>query len=207
MKELRKFKDTEEGTFRYWAAHWKVYNSYAIKQGVWKFKYLFHDFEKPWLNLVMDYEKVRKYHREHSRHHLEYKGTKLYDYNAMIIDWEVSRFTKEDAPLDAIQRLNWLYTTSLIYTAEMTKSFINSICSIVKDFTVCIQLNEDNWESYISKLPAIKNEFSEDLKEMFINQYLFLIFENGKKVKIGWGDTPRGTLLVHQFLFKDLFLR
>jgi hypothetical protein len=203
MKEVKKFKETEKGTFSYWAAHWKAYNSYAIKQGVWKFKYLFHDFEKPWLNLVMNYEKVKKYHREHSRHHLEYKGTKPFDYDAMIIDWEVSRFTKEDAPLDAIQTLDRLYSTS----SKVTNSIINSICSVVKDFTVCRQLNEYNWEFYISKLPALKDNFNEDLKGMFINQYLFLIFENGKKVKIGWGDTPRGTLLTSQSLFNDLFLR
>lgn len=48
-----------------------------------------------------NYEKVQKYHREHSRHHLEYKGKRGIDWDAFIIDNECSRFTKEASPYDA----------------------------------------------------------------------------------------------------------
>ena len=48
-----------------------------------------------------DYKRVQKWHREHNRHHIDYKGKRGYDYDAMIIDWECSRFTKESAPWNA----------------------------------------------------------------------------------------------------------
>jgi hypothetical protein len=74
----------------------------ALNLGVWKFKYLFHDFEKPWLMLLWkDYPRVQKWHRTHNRHHLEYAGGKVYDFEAMVIDWECSRFTKSQSPLTA----------------------------------------------------------------------------------------------------------
>ncbi len=53
--------------------------------------------------LWKDYNRVQKYHRSHNRHHLEYTGGKEYDFEAMIIDWECSRFTKSAAQLNARQ--------------------------------------------------------------------------------------------------------
>jgi hypothetical protein len=44
---------------------------------------------------------VQKWHRTHNRHHLEYAGKKSYDFEAMVIDWECSRFTKISSPLTA----------------------------------------------------------------------------------------------------------
>lgn len=75
----------------------------ALNLGVWKFKYLFHDIEKPFLMILFggDYTKTRNWHKEHNRHHLRYKGRRGYDWEAMVIDWECSRFTKSEKPLAA----------------------------------------------------------------------------------------------------------
>lgn len=97
------FDKSERSTFKYWFAHWCAYQLTALNLKAWKFKYLFHDIEKPWLRILFrgDYSKVRKYHREHSRHHLQYKGKK--DYAAMVIDWECSRLTKDSSPYTAYE--------------------------------------------------------------------------------------------------------
>ena len=107
------FSKKERSTFPYWFAHWCAFNMTALNLRVWKFKYLFHDIEKPWLMLLWrDYKRVQKYHRTHNRHHLEYNGKRGYDYMAMIIDWECSRFTKKDAPMDAWQTLKTMMDES-----------------------------------------------------------------------------------------------
>ena len=89
----------------------------ALNLGAWKPKYLLHDIEKPWLKLFMSYDKVKAWHRTHRKHHLSYKGNNgkpLYvnydvldklDYQAMLIEWECSRYTKADAPKTALQEL------------------------------------------------------------------------------------------------------
>lgn len=98
------FTKEERSTFPYWFAHWCAFNMTALNLRCWKFKYLFHDIEKPWLMLLWkDYNRVQKYHRSHNRHHLKYNGSKEYDFEAMIIDWECSRFTKSAAQLNARQ--------------------------------------------------------------------------------------------------------
>lgn len=101
------FDKSERSTFKYWFAHWCSFQMTALNLKCWKFKYLFHDFEKPWLlywymwirrmSHEDAYKKVQYYHRTHSSHHLQYKGKKK-DYVAMMIDWECSRFTKTNSP-------------------------------------------------------------------------------------------------------------
>lgn len=93
------FTKEERSTFPYWFAHWCAFNMTALNLKAWKFKYLFHDIEKPWLKLFWPYEKVQKWHRTHNRHHIEYEGN--YDLEAMMIDWECSRYTKTAEPLNA----------------------------------------------------------------------------------------------------------
>jgi hypothetical protein len=95
----RGFGKSERSTFSYWFAHWCAYNMVALTLHAWKFKYLFHDIEKPWLRLFMEYEKVQKFHRTHNRHHPQYKGgVDRFDFEAMLIDWECSRYTKISSP-------------------------------------------------------------------------------------------------------------
>lgn len=49
------FNDNEKSSFPYWYAHWKAYNKVAREWGVWRFRYLFHDIEKPFMRLFMPY--------------------------------------------------------------------------------------------------------------------------------------------------------
>lgn len=94
------FEKKDRGGFKYTFAHWCAYQMTALNLGIWKIKYLFHDWEKPWLKLFWrDYKKVQKWHREHNAHHMEYK--KKWDAVAMLIDWECSRFTKTASPMTA----------------------------------------------------------------------------------------------------------
>lgn len=116
------FTKSERSTFSYWFAHWCSFQMTALNCKKWKFKYLFHDWEKPWLRLFLPYSKVQKLHRVYHKHHPEWLENKLeeminkhqgigsydvfkflnkFDYEAAIIDWECSRFTKESAQLNA----------------------------------------------------------------------------------------------------------
>ena len=205
MKEYKKYKESDKGTFSYWFAHWRAYNSYAIEQGVWKPKYLFHDAEKPWLRLVMNYEKAKNFHRSHNRHHLEYEGNKPFDYDAMILDWEVSRFTKEDATMNSIQTMDKVYERRTV-THTQFEHLSRSIRHILKNFTVCIKLREDDWKKYVEKIPALKEkENLEENKGLFLDKYMFLEFENGERVKTGWSDKVRGTELKSDEVFSTFF--
>ena len=98
------FTKEERSTFPYWFAHWCAFNMTALNLRCWKFKYLFHDIEKPWLMLFWkDYSRVQKFHRKHSSHHLTFDDGKMYDFEAMIIDWECSRYTKSAVSFNAKQ--------------------------------------------------------------------------------------------------------
>ena len=100
--EFKKFTKEQRSTFEYWFWHWLAFNYVAVELNAWKFKYLFHDIEKPWLKLFWgDYNKVQQWHRHNNRHHIEYSNTGCWDVEAMIIDWECSGLTKVDAKLNA----------------------------------------------------------------------------------------------------------
>ena len=118
------FSKEERSTFPYWFAHWCAFQMTALNCRAWKFKYLFHDIEKPWLRLFLPYSKVQELHRKYNRHHPEWLNNKLnkaddkafpnrisdeqikkylnkFDYEAAIIDWECCHFTKAEEPFDA----------------------------------------------------------------------------------------------------------
>lgn len=97
------FEKSERSTFKYWFAHWCAFQLTALNLRAWKFKYLFHDIEKPWLRILFkgDYKKVQSWHRKHNNHHLQYRSKK--DYIAMILDWECSKFTKTSSPYSAYE--------------------------------------------------------------------------------------------------------
>ena len=117
------FTKEDRAGFAYFFAHWCAFNMTALNLKCWKFKYLFHDIEKPWLKLILrDYSKVQKIHRKRAKHHLtygEYHGYFEVDYEAMVIDWECSRYTKQNSQLTAfeeyqkiIDKFNKSYTDS-----------------------------------------------------------------------------------------------
>ncbi len=105
---MKLFKDTEKSTFAYWFAHWKSFQLTAMLLGVWHPRFLLHDIEKPFLMFIWkDYPRVKQYHRTHARHHWAYTGNKGYDYLAMVIDWECSRYSKADAQMTAYETYDY----------------------------------------------------------------------------------------------------
>ena len=88
------FERNSKRGFAYWFAHWCAYNMTAINCNAWKFKYLFHDIEKSWLELIMPHDKVKRFHQRHNRYHFTYRKRSRVDWEAVVIDWECSRFTK-----------------------------------------------------------------------------------------------------------------
>lgn len=126
------FTREQRSTFPYWFAHWCAYQMTALNCGAWKFRYLFHDMEKPFLKLFLPYKKVQKIHRNSNRHHPEWLESRLerqsrkcgnglgsyqvyklldkFDYDGAIIDWECCHFTKVEEPLDAHDEFKRLMT-------------------------------------------------------------------------------------------------
>ena len=130
------FDKKDRSKFKYWFAHWCSFQMIALNLGAWKPKYLLHDIEKPFMlywNMWFKgmkhedaYKKVQKFHRKHNRHHLEYVGNK--DYEAMIIDWECSRFTKTKSPLTAKQQLEKLIDSKDV---RLTHNDVNIIQQVL----------------------------------------------------------------------------
>lgn len=106
---FKKFSKEQRSSFTYWYYHWKAFNLTAFHLGCWKFKYIFHDIEKPWLMLLWkDYKLVQTWHRAHNNHHIEYPHIFDIDWEAVVIDWESSRYTKLAAPRTAYQELIYI---------------------------------------------------------------------------------------------------
>ena len=109
------FTKDERSNFDYWAAHLMAFNMTALNCKCWRFKYLFHDIEKPFLKLFLPYKKVQRWHRNHNNHHpewLEYQISTTglieeplnnFDYEAAIIDWECGHYTKIAQPRHAFE--------------------------------------------------------------------------------------------------------
>ena len=98
-----RFDRADRSSFSYWFAHWCAFNMTALNYKQWKFKYLFHDIEKPWLKLFLNYKKVQRIHNKHNKHHLLYYFIhEDADWEAMIVDWECGRLTKQQCPRNAV---------------------------------------------------------------------------------------------------------
>lgn len=98
------FTKAERSSFSYWFAHWCAFNLTALNLKCWKFRFLFHDIEKPWLKLILrDYSKVQKIHRTNNKHHLTYKNPNKIDWVGLVVDWECSRLTKAEAQMNALE--------------------------------------------------------------------------------------------------------
>ena len=148
------FTKAERSTFSYWFAHWCAYQMTVLNCKSWKFNYLFHDAEKPWLRLFLPYKKVQEIHRKNNRHHPEWLDNKLkkayedsycnweefvdkFDYDGAILDWECCHYTKVEEPLDAYEEYcrlldrenfskKYPYITKFCYN-EFSKRLMDSI--------------------------------------------------------------------------------
>ena len=123
------FTKEERSGFRYWFAHWCAFQMTALNLKCWKPRYLLHDIEKPWLKLLWgDYKLVQHWHRRHNSHHLEYyfKHHKA-DWQAMVIDWECSRFTKEASPLTCREEME----RKIKWSPELKELLYDNMLSIL----------------------------------------------------------------------------
>ena len=125
--KFKKFDKSQRSTFSYWFNHWKAYNYTALKLRHWRFRYLFHDIEKPWLRLLFngDYQKVQEVHRKNSRHHLEYTDQCRRRWDDMVIDWECSSLTKTAHRHTALEEADMKYRNDEMTPIEYT-SFVDT---------------------------------------------------------------------------------
>lgn len=137
MIKFKKFDSNDKSSFNYWFWHWLAFNYTAKKLNAWKFKYIFHDIEKPWLKLFWrDYLKVRKWHRENNKHHLTYKDKTKIDWEGAVIDWECSRLTKIDAPMTAKETYEFFITEKYKNDEELKKLLENNVPNVLKKFNL-----------------------------------------------------------------------
>lgn len=196
-------KTYRKGSFRYWFVHCREYNKYARKQGVWKFKYLFHDFDKPWLHFFMTHEKVRKLHKSYSTHHLDYSGPNKIDYDGVIIDWEVSRFTKEEeGKRNALQYLDLSFSKGRL-DDEKLYNLVKSVKHVIREFTICIKLDRENWKKYFAGILGKNRLEDEETSNRMVDSYLILEFsENGSKKQMTLNSSePSGTEILNDEVF------
>lgn len=152
------FSKNERSTFKYTFAHWCAFQMTALNNNGWKFKYLFHDIEKPFLKLIWDYKKVQKWHRFHNSHHIENYFIQMcksngencnFDWEATIWDWECSHLTKVACPLLAKETLELEYKKLL----DKDNNYVNEICRTYKiDETRYSILCENFYQKMCEKL-------------------------------------------------------
>ena len=129
------FTKDDRSSFKYWFAHWCAFQMTALNLGVWRFKYLFHDWEKPWMRLIFPYSIVQKWHRTHRRHHPEYgeiHGFNKVDWDEMLIDWECCHYTKIAQPLNAPETLIALFQDKTYYSI-MQKEMLPRLRKLIKN--------------------------------------------------------------------------
>lgn len=103
---MKKFSKDKRSDWDYWFAHWCAFQMTALTLGIWKFRYIFHDWYKPWMKMFgVPYHRIQWYHKRNSNHHIERfmidYNPDVMDWDAMIIDWECSQYTKEACPWGA----------------------------------------------------------------------------------------------------------
>ena len=156
--EFKKFTKEERSTFTYWFYHWYAFNYTACKLHAWKFKYLFHDIEKPWLKLFLPYPTVQKWHRSHNTHHLEY----FYKYEKKVAPYS-------DKPI-----LNW-FVRLFIKEPDAIAMMIDWECSGLTKHA-CSRNARDEWE--VKKVEA-KEYTSPELLEKFDEEIQHALYKLG----------------------------
>lgn len=113
-------------TFTRWFAHWCAFQLTALNLKCWRPSMLFHDIDKPILNLVLSNDKVKKFHNNYSSHHLNSRNLSIDD---AIIDWQCSHLTKPDAQLLAKDTL-------VKYYSNIDSTLFNRISSRIDDLGI-----------------------------------------------------------------------
>ena len=158
------FTKEDRSSFPYWFAHWCAFQMVALNCHKWKFKYLFHDFYKPWMRLFISYDKVQMFHNKNSHHHLLYvflHGMEHADWTAMIIDWECSRFTKQAAQLNARDEKERIIST--LRSLDLTNKTVRQL------YELGLTPNRDNyfeWAKYNETIDFIEENLNKALKDL-----------------------------------------
>ena len=158
------FTKEDRSSFPYWFAHWCAFQMVALNCHKWKFKYLFHDFYKPWMRLFISYDKVQMFHNKNSHHHLLYvflHGMEHADWTAMIIDWECSRFTKQAAQLNARDEKERIIST--LRSLDLTNKTVRQL------YELSLTPNRDNyfeWAKYNETIDFIEENLNKALKDL-----------------------------------------
>lgn len=108
---MLKHRKENLGALKYTKEHRKAFKKIEkelLGHNTWRS--IVHDIDKIILYNVWPHKKVKEFHRNTARHHVESKSKKFKnDYIEMIIDWECARYTKPDKPLNAYDTLYKIY--------------------------------------------------------------------------------------------------
>ena len=106
-----KYRRENIGAIKYTKEHRKAFKKIEkeiLGHNTWRS--IVHDLDKVILYNMWPHKKVKNFHRNNARHHIESKVNKNRgDYIEMIIDWECARYTKPDKPLNAYDTLYKIY--------------------------------------------------------------------------------------------------
>ena len=177
-ENIVRFTKEDRSSFSYWFAHWCAFNMTALNLKCWKPKYLLHDIEKPWFKLFLDYSKVQTWHREHNKHHMLYPiihGKDTGDWEAMIVDWECSHFTKQAAQLNAADEYKRMFDEFELFIERYITSN-NKTCEYIVehdlDTNYCATIFKnayDNLHIVFNRL-GIKHNYRIDYLDKFFNK-------------------------------------
>lgn len=194
---MKLYPESKKSTFGYTFSHWLAFQKTAIKLGVWKPKYIFHDIEKPFLMwLWKDYPRVREWHRKHSKHHYQYDNGEIApwlfcDYVAMVVDWECSHLTKLDKRLAAYDE--FCYELNQAYNDKnpvIIHILVNYMLPVLEDLGLCtdeeftqselgkkiIGLDWTNWDG----LEFYKKLYGREVPRQLIYENCAVFDEDGK---------------------------
>lgn len=137
------FTKEECGTFKYWFAHWCAFQMTALNLKCWKSRFLLHDIEKPWLQLFCSHSAVTKFHRNHSKHHVDYYlNNGKADFESMVIDWECFKLTKSFGSLNASETIE-AYREKLL-SKEIPEEKVNRLYNEVTNVLYALGLRHKN---------------------------------------------------------------
>lgn len=125
-------------------------------------RYIYHDMDKVIMNLLnIPFNDIKRIHRENNQHHyIIGKVYDRYDYMEMIIDWESSRYTKKDKPLNAkntlIKYYNDIYGDVMPILKEMRldndSDVLDERVSKLINYNISCDEIKDEIDKYINML-------------------------------------------------------
>ena len=132
---MLKHRKANIGAIKYTKEHRKAFKKVEkelLGHNTWRS--LVHDIDKVVLYNIWPHKKVKEFHRNTARHHVENNIKKtINDYIEMVIDWECARYSKPDKPLNAYDTLYNIYP-------ELEEI----ILPILKEFNIAHHTNKES---------------------------------------------------------------